>query len=213
MNINRHVDMKILHESREGWMVVQHDELIYLLDSQKNVMSTYDPENRPTGMYFDHVAAHALDYDPVDVLVVGAAGMTVVRRMMDMSEVDLNFTTIERNKGIAEIAREYFHTLELDVTERVVSAEVFFAEEGDKEKYDVVISDVFDYKGGVDGDCCNEDYIADVHRVLRPNGAVILNYSSEKLYRAMQPILDQYFVGEVAEWISPRNYLVVCVKG
>ncbi len=150
--------------------------ILHLDDLRHSYVDLEDPthlEFRYVRLFADVVAAVSEPGDPVDTLHVGGGGFTFPRYLTETRPGSTNLV-LEIDPELVEIARESLG-LELGPDLRVDTGDARLAlEDLPGGAFDVVVGDAF---GGlaVPWHLTTEEIVADIARVLRPNGIYVIN--------------------------------------
>lgn len=144
------------------------------------LQSLYHPNRVLTGTYFDAYALlpYVLNREPLKVLLVGLAGGTISRELLEIASRDFALTIdgVEIDGGMVELARELF-ALERDgLTVHVADGRVFL--NASEKKYDIIIIDAFAHQIYIPHHLATREFFAEVRDHLTSGGVLALNVSA-----------------------------------
>ena len=148
-----------------------------------------------TGLAWDNIIAATLLHPsqrPKSILMLGLAGGTTFHALRHLLP-DAELTAVDIDGELIELARKHMHLDDLRCDVSIADAYQWVAQ--CRKKFDVVIDDVY-LAGKVDvyrpGDW-NDAWIAQLKKLLRPNGILLTNLVRGAGHRALQSQIRQLY--------------------
>jgi spermidine synthase len=142
--------------------------------------------------------------DVRDVLVIGAGDGGTIRELVRHPQVE-KITMVEIDEAVVRASKEFFPTissaLDHPKLKLLIDDGIKFVANAAAESYDLVIIDSSDPVGPSEG-LFSKGFYQDVHRILRPGGAVAIQSESPAFYpepfrdlnRCLKEVFGQDFV-------------------
>lgn len=156
------------------------------LYTNKVCHSQYNPAHLFTGSIWDLLFLPALflkNKPALNILILGVGGGAVIRQLLAMMPVK-KITGIELDENHCYIAKRFFG-LDDEKIELVNADARYWVNDYSGEKFHMIIDDVFTDVNNqpVRAIAANSQWIGALHKMLRPDGILTMNYASQQEMR------------------------------
>jgi len=137
------------------------------LYSKFNIKSIY------TNGYWDYFIPIAHAFDRPRVLVLGLGGGTIQYQLGTLMKGRITIDSVEISQTVAELAKEFVPK----IYGKIIIDDGIRYVRRTRKKYDLVIMDVYAKSVEIPKEFLSEEFIGNVHRILKPDGVFAVNYA------------------------------------
>lgn len=202
-------ESKILSVNRAGSSMVSKDRknrLLYAAYIEDNLIT---PIAKNTGK-------------PLNILIIGGGGFTI-----GMDDKTNNYTFIDIDPDLKEVAEKYFLPEKLSPNRQFVASSARAYVHDNKNKYDIIIIDVFTNRISIPMECTTREFLLDVKALLKDKSIVLANVISSPTFNdkftvryhntfaSVFPVFSRQIITDVNLWNkeeTPKNILYMYFK-
>lgn len=150
--------------------------------------------------------------EPLDILIVGAGGFTI-----GMGDEVNKYTFVDIDPDLKEISEKYFLPEKLSPNKQFIASSARAYIHGNKNKYDIVVIDVFTNRISIPMECTTREFLLDVKALLKDKSVVIANVISSptfmdkftaryhNTFTSVFPIFSRQIIGDVNLWNEDKS--------
>ena len=151
---------------------------------------------------------------PLDVLIIGAGGFT-----MGINDKINNYSYVDIDHDLKEVAEKYFLPERLSANKQFIASSARAFVRDHKNKYDIVIIDVFTNTVSIPMECTTREFLAGVKALLKDKSLVIANVISNPVFgdkftvryhntfASVFPIFSRQIIGNMNQPGNKQNRL------
>lgn len=149
---------------------------------------------------------------PLDILIIGAGGFTI-----GMEDKVNNYTFVDIDPDLKKISEKYFLPEKLSPNKQFIASSARAYIHGNKNKYDIVVIDVYTNKISIPMECTTREFLLDVKALLKDKAIVAANIISSptfldkftvryhNTFASVFPVMSRQIIGDVDLWNQDKD--------
>lgn len=144
---------------------------------------------------------------PLDILIIGAGGFTI-----GMGDEVNKYTFVDIDPDLKEVSEKYFLPDKLTPNKQFIASSARAYIHGNKNKYDIIVIDVFTNKISIPMECTTREFLLDIKALLKDKSVVLANVISSptfmdkftaryhNTFTSVFPIFSRQIIGDINLW-------------